>query len=404
MKQMLYIWVFFGVLLTAEARADVSFDPTMFSSEKEAEAAAFQITPPSPGETRGDALQQIKARRRQEQQSAASSANESQPKPMDESDLDFPEDDAEVLEEGAIVPQIQIPQQRPAALSNIAPPAQQNKQQTPPDTSRGLVDAIADKDAAKKIDLTPNLPGSVEKTWIGKITEKAAKEISSSGDKGKSSDESMEQLMQSASQKKNKRSNASVFDISGVMLRMSKEQVERIMQNRGFQKVHEKYEIPNFIRWRNEEKCRNSGVVGYERLANCVAETAKKEGHRYTETLKFSKFDTKEHITVRFTSNFTRNKVYKITYKSMAQTITGNSAKAIYLRNIKIYDFWKRINQKYGAPDNKDEVIWGLGGSKPYMQASSGYLLLEDPMLRELDFTRMSREDQRYMNTDLYNF
>lgn len=88
----------------------------------------------------------------------------------------------------------------------------------------------------------------------------------------------------------------------------------------------------------------------------------------------------------------------------MSQTITGNSPKAIYLRNIKIYDFWKKVNQKYGTPDNKDEVIWGMGGTKPYLQASSGYLLLEDPMLRELDFTRMSREDQRYMNTDLYNF
>ncbi len=403
MKQRLYVLAFFGVLLTAEARADVSFDPMIFSSEKEAEAAAFQITPPSPGEAKGDALQQIKARRRQEQQQSSAPAA-FQPKPMDESDLDFPDEDAEVQEDGAIVPQIQLPQQKPAALSNIAPPAQQNKPQTPPDTSRGLVDAIADKDAAKKIDLTPNLPAPTEKTWIGKITEKAAEELSATENKKNDGDSGLKELMQSASQTKNKRSNASVFDISGIMLRMSKEQVEKIMQNRGFQKVYEKYEIPNFIRWRNEEKCRNSGVVGYERLANCVAETAKKDGHRYTDTLKFSKFDTKEHITVRFTSNFTRNKVYKITYKSMAQTITGNSAKAIYLRNIKIYDFWKRINQKYGTPDNKDEVIWGLGGSKPYMQASSGYLLLEDPMLRELDFTRMSREDQRYMNTDLYNF
>lgn len=45
-----------------------------------------------------------------------------------------------------------------------------------------------------------------------------------------------------------------------------------------------------------------------------------------------------------------------------------------------------------------------MGGNKPYLKAKTGFLLLEDPMLRELDYTRMSREDQRYMNTDLYSF
>ena len=38
------------------------------------------------------------------------------------------------------------------------------------------------------------------------------------------------------------------------------------------------------------------------------------------------------------------------------------------------------------------------------MKAATGFLLLEDPMLKELDYTRMSREDQKYMNTNLYNF
>ena len=88
----------------------------------------------------------------------------------------------------------------------------------------------------------------------------------------------------------------------------------------------------------------------------------------------------------------------------MAAAVTGNSPKAVYLRNIKVYDFWKKINQKYGNPDNKETITWGLGGNKPFLKAQTGYLLLEDPMLQELDYTRMSREDARYMNTDLYSF
>lgn len=207
-----------------------------------------------------------------------------------------------------------------------------------------------------------------------------------------------------SSKRSGARSNASVFDISGIMLRMNLAQAEKAMMVRGFKLITQKLEIPNFIKWRNEEKCRGNGVVGHERIMNCVVEIAKKNNHQYVETAKFSKFDTKEEIEIKLTSNFTGNKIHKITYKSFSGRIVGSGAKAAYLRNIKVYDFWKKVNRKYGAPDNKDEVTWGLGGNKPYMKASTGFLLLEDPMLRELDYTRMSREDQRFMNTDLYSF
>ena len=76
----------------------------------------------------------------------------------------------------------------------------------------------------------------------------------------------------------------------------------------------------------------------------------------------------------------------------------------MYLRNIKIFDFWKKVNQKYGRPDNQEEITWGLGDKKPSLKAATGRLILEDPMLLELDYTRMSREDQKFMNTAVYSF
>jgi len=200
------------------------------------------------------------------------------------------------------------------------------------------------------------------------------------------------------------KSNAAVFDISGIMLRMDLLQVEEILKKLSYKKVMQKMEIPNFVKWRNEEKCRNNGVVGYERLASCVVQMSKAEKQQYIEVAKYQRFETKEEIIVNLTSNFTKNKIYKVTYKSMIPAIRGNSNKSQYLRNIKIHEFWRRINQKYGSPDNKQDVTWGLGGNKPYMKAGTGFLMLEDPMLKELDFTRMSREDQKYMNTDLYSF
>ncbi len=235
--------------------------------------------------------------------------------------------------------------------------------------------------------------------WVGQLISTAKENIqSSSSEKNPLAD----MLEQSQTQKR--RSNASVFDISGVMLRMSYKQAEDALTKRGYKKTMQKMDIPNFIRWRNEEKCRNQGIIGYERLENCVIRLASKENYQFISQAQFSKYDTKETVQIYLTSTFTNNKIYKITYRSEAANVTGNSPKALYLRNIKVYDFWKKINQKYGVPDNKDDVIWGLGGNKPYMRAATGFLLLEDNMLRELDYTRMSREDQRFMNTDLYTF
>ena len=201
-----------------------------------------------------------------------------------------------------------------------------------------------------------------------------------------------------------RRSNASVFDVSGVMLRMSAKQADEALIKRGYKKTAEKFEIPNFIRWRFEEMCRNQGVVGYERLESCVVQMSKKNNYLYVQHQSYNNFRTQESVDLFYTSNFTGNKVHRITYQSQAANIKGNSAKANYLRNIKIYDFWKQINQKYGVPDNQEQVTWGLGENKPYLKAATGYLLLTDPMLVELDYTRMSREDQKFMNTGYYTF
>lgn len=230
------------------------------------------------------------------------------------------------------------------------------------------------------------------KTWLNNlvstVAEKGAQVISSGTD----------------TQSSQYRTNASVFDISGVMLRMTVQQTAEAMQKRGYQKTSEKYEIPNFIRWRYEEQCRNQNVVGYERTEACVVKMAQKNNYQYIEQLYFNNFRTKESMRIFFTSNFTGNKAYRIVYHSDAANVKGSGAKADYLRNIKVYDFWKKINQKYGVPDNKEQVIWGLGENKPYLQAATGKLMLYDSMLLELDYTRMSREDQRFMNTDVYTF
>lgn len=273
----------------------------------------------------------------------------------------------------------------------------------PPPSNSAATSSAKDLTDTLKNDENVNKPAmpmaDVENTWVGKLVKNKGLSISENGEN------SLEKMVDNArTANKSLKSNASVFDISGVMLRMNMKQVEKTMQNRGFRKLLQRYQIPNFIKWRNEEYCRNTGVVGYERIDACIHQKAKQDNHQYVQTLKYAKFDTKEEIEITLTSNFTDNKVHKIEYRSMTTNISGNSPKSTYLRNIKVYDFWKKINQKYGKPDDKENVTWGMGGNKPFMKAATGYLRLEDPMLRELDYTRMSREDQRYLNTDLYSF
>ena len=345
MKPVLIIWAAGALFFPALCFASEEYDPLLYPEAAAAEADAAAM--PSSGETL-----------------LAS------PKLLDEEDMNFENLDFDALDgEPQSTPM-------PAAAPSAATPP-------PPPASSSLPAAPAEKETAPVVDKNKTLAGDEEKQ-TGKVN--------------------LENLVEK-SKKNVRRSNASVFDISGAMLRMSFKQIDDILTRRGFRRTVQKLDIPNFIRWRNEDKCRASGVVGYERLENCVIQMAKKNGYQYVERTTYSKFDTREEIEVYFTSTFTNNKAYRISYKSEAATaITGNSQKQIYLRNIKVYDFWKKINQKYGTPDNKDDVIWGLGGNKPYLQAGTGRLILEDPMLRELDYTRMSREDQKFMNTDLYSF
>ncbi len=380
---------FCAVFCISSVAADGEYDPAVYPELAENEARANEGLPPVktplPNTMAGTSLSPTR-----------NGSVMDAPKFVDDADMNFDDvGDALAGEDNkpapADIPMLQTSPVQPK-------PAETSAEAVPPAESEIKVDAGQP--------LTENLKESGSGTWINKLAEKAESKVSAATSSEKNNtgaENSLENMVEKA-KRRNQRSNASVFDISGAMLRMSFKQIDDTLTRRGFRRTMQKMDIPNFIRWRNEDKCRASGVVGYERLENCVIKVAKRDKHQYVESAIYTKYDTKETIMVRFTSNFTDNKAYKISYKSEAANITGNSQKAIYLRNIKIYDFWKKINQKYGNPDNRDDVIWGLGGNKPYLQAATGRLILEDPMLRELDYTRMSREDQRFMNTDLYSF
>lgn len=262
------------------------------------------------------------------------------------------------------------------------------------DTSRSLSQNLKQNEVRTEVVPVQKTKTETAQNWVKNLFKS----------KDRKSDSIQKLLDENKDKLKTRRSNAAVFDIAGVMLQMSYKQAQEELTKRGYRQTRQKMDVPNFIRWRNEEKCRTQGVVGYEKLENCIVLLAKKENYYFVSQASFSKFDTKESVEVFFSSTFTNNKVYKVTYRTEAANATGNSTKALYLRNLKVFDFWKKINQKYGEPDNKEDVTWGLGANKPYLQATTGFLKLEDPILKELDVNRMAREDQRFIHSDIYTF
>ena len=202
----------------------------------------------------------------------------------------------------------------------------------------------------------------------------------------------------------NRRSNAAYLDISGVKLRMSPKEVETILTGQGYRRIMQDVRIPNFIKWRSEEICRIHGIVGFERLKACAAGIARENGFEYVALEVYNRVATKETMTILYTSSFTDNLAHHIVYKSEVPISTSKASPQVYINNLKIYDFWRRIDLRYGPPDNTSEVKWGLGGKKPYMQATTGNLELVDPVLKDLDSARMLNEDSRLANIPYYNF
>lgn len=237
-------------------------------------------------------------------------------------------------------------------------------------------------------------------TWLRSLIMKGTSEILNYQDK-KAEEEEKKRIEKV---KLNRRSNAAYFDIAGVKLRMSPDEVEKILTAQGYRRIMQEVRIPNFIRWRSEEICRIHGIIGFERLRACAAMIARENGFEYVAFETYNRSSTKETMSVLYTSTFTDNLSHHIIYKSEVPISTSKASPHVYINNLKVYDFWRRIDLRYGPPDNTSEIKWGLGGKKPYLQASTGNLELVDPVLKDLDSARMLNEDSRLANIPYYNF
>lgn len=201
-------------------------------------------------------------------------------------------------------------------------------------------------------------------------------------------------------------SNAAIFDVAGIMLKMKPHQVREIMHKRGFQMLKAEEEIPNFLEWKYDEWCRKRGMVGYDKISNCILAKAEKDEKRYIYKMSFNKYETRESLDVYFTSPYTKNRAFKAEYNSAGDPSLGSSPKSLYQRHDRLRNFWVRVYKKYGQPDDETEdgMIWTKGYEEPLLLARHGYLLLEDPNLPYADQQAMIRVDKKMLNGSLFSF
>lgn len=267
-------------------------------------------------------------------------------------------------------------------------------------SNKTLSDVLNDTNESKEAYNSDNSDNESE-NWLESIIYGKAKSFLSEGN-------SVEQKFDTDAivkkAKRNTRANAANFDISQVRLRMKPDEVERVLGKQGYRRVIQEMEVPNFIKWRSEELCRLHGIIGFERLNSCAIEVAKNNGYQFIKREVYNRYNTKESIDVYYTSTFTDNVSHHIYYRSNVPLSDSKVSKNVYINNLKIFDFWRRVSLKYGEPDNKSEIKWGLGGKKPYLKATTGTLELSDPLLQSLDVTRMFNEDTRLANTEYYTF
>lgn len=188
------------------------------------------------------------------------------------------------------------------------------------------------------------------------------------------------------------------FEISGLALGMTPDEVVDIMYENGFKRTDIRYGIPMFRSAFYEQNCRDRRVHILDEVRKCIERQADRDDVKYVSSMTFKKPATKEYIRVLFTSYATDNQVFKIYYESEGDnslTMTQrNLAKQLRRKDM----FWRMMFENYGLPDDSELIVWGDPDSA-YMQAVmtgssyNAYIVLEDKNIQDDDY--FAAEDEK---------
>ena len=185
--------------------------------------------------------------------------------------------------------------------------------------------------------------------------------------------------------------NVSSFDIAGVMLGMSFDDVYTLFSNGGLYAPRATdaivYTIAPDWRYNLDYECRGQNIFVPDQLEQCIRTLAQNRGLLYASEYHLVRDATGETIDVYFTSNATDNVVWKIVYNNDVDSMDGGSnEKFENIREKKILAFWQGVIDKYGVPNSgEDKWISSENAYEPMMQAFYGQLVLTDNGINATD-------------------
>lgn len=181
--------------------------------------------------------------------------------------------------------------------------------------------------------------------------------------------------------------NVGSFDIAGVMLGMSYEDVHTLFFKTKSLYVPRKkdsiiYTMHKDWKYNLDYECRQQKTYIPAELEKCINTLARNRGLLYASELHLERAETGEKVEVYFTSNATENVVWRVVYKNDVNEVEGSAEKFENQRQKKILAFWQGVLDKYAAPNS---------GSDKWLSTSNAY----DPMMTayygSLDLVDMGR-------------
>lgn len=173
------------------------------------------------------------------------------------------------------------------------------------------------------------------------------------------------------------------FEVAGFYLGQTPTDVIQVAKEKGFVITKTQDKLPIYFTAYFTHLCTNQGTTRPHELRDCVRQLGALNEATYIAEMWLERFTTGETVQILFTSPATDNYAYKIYYKNKGDNSLGTTRMDLAAKFRRKNQFWTKMFETYGLPDNADKYIWG-NPQKAYMQAMmqganyDAYILLEN--------------------------
>lgn len=206
------------------------------------------------------------------------------------------------------------------------------------------------------------------------------------------------------------RHDANGFLISSIGLHMMPEEVFDILEGQNYILTKSHKVLPPALSIQYEKDCRLTRKLYIPKdVRACINEISEEEETTYIKKMVFEKPQTREMITVEFTSPAAENVVYRILYKNKGDSSLNSSRKNRTIKENRKKEFWNLVFGTYGLPDDNNKLIWGSTDTSYFTAKMTGsaydaYLLLESTQLQYEDYANWEERSSNMEKSVAFGF